>query len=153
MLPILEIRSRIGEEWNDKNTHRIIIAGANGVGKTSLLTLFTGKEMNMLPLSTANSCKSQVQKENELRNQQIQCVKARLCLDDDDASPITDFKIVTFEALVLRESEAGGIFDDEPEGSQLTEYDGCLCVFDLSRKDTFEACTKFRSNILRVKVY
>ena len=151
MFPILEIKSRIDEEWNAKNTHRIIIAGANGVGKTSLLTLFTGKELNMLPPTTGNYCKSQVQKENELEKQQVQYIKAKICLSA--ASPNTDFRIVNFEAQVLRESETGGIFDDEPKGSQLTDYDGCLCVFDLSRKDTFEACTKFRSNILRVKVY
>ena len=116
MFPILEIRSRVGEEWNDKFTHRIIIAGANGVGKTSLLTLFTGKEMNMSPLSTANYCKSQVQKTNELGKQQIQYIKAKICLSA--AFPNTDFRIVNFEAQVLRESDTGGIFDDEPKASQ-----------------------------------
>ena len=151
MFPILEIKSRIDEEWNDKNTHRIIIVGANGVGKTSLVTLFSGKEMNTLSRPTTIYSKSQTEKENELGEQKIKYFKAKICLTA--ASPNTDFKIVNFEALLLRESEAEGIFDDEPKGSQLSEYDGCLCVFDLSRKDTFEACTNFRSNILRVKVY
>ena len=151
MFPILEIKSRINEEWNDKNTHRIIIVGANGVGKTSLVTLFTGKDMNTLSPPTTRYYNAEIQKEKELGEQKIKHFKAKICLTA--ASPNTDFKIVNFEALVLRESEAGVIFDDEPNGSQLTEYDGCVCVFDLSQKDTFEACTKIRSNILRVKVY
>ena len=151
MFPILEIKSRIDEEWNDKNTHRIIIVGANGVGKTSLVTLFTGKEMNTLSQPTTKYSNAQIQKENEVGEQKIKHFKAKICLTT--ASPGSDFQIVNFEALVLRESEVVGIFDDEPKESQLTEYDGCLCVFDLSRKDTFEACTKFRSNILRDKVY
>ena len=61
MFPILEIKSRTGEEWNDKNTHRIIIVGANGVGKTSLVTLLTF-ELKVIILVPKNSTVLNTQK-------------------------------------------------------------------------------------------
>ena len=132
------------------NTHRLIIIGANGVGKTSLVTTFIGKEKKR-EKNRVNESKSENQELQDLWPTRF--YESNICLSFE--SPTSDFRIVRFEVQVIDD------FDENPLSSydngktiKITPnlLDGCLCVFDISQKRTFDACTKLRDSILKFKV-
>ena len=132
------------------NTYRLIIIGANGVGKTSLVSTFIGKEKKKERNNT-NESKSENQ---ELQNlSPTSFYESNICLSFE--SPTSDFSIVRFEAQVIDDLD-GNLLNSENNVKTMkitpNLLDGCLCVFDISQKCTFDACTKLRDNILKYKV-
>ena len=122
--------------------YRIIIVGSHGVGKTSLVTTFVGKEKNREdPQNDYNDDK-------QLYSTKL--YRAKICLSCSHAS--SEFHIVNIEAQIIDELFEQDLFDNFTGKNQVKRADGCLCVFDLSQKDTFQACTEIRNYILRNKV-
>ena len=73
------------------NIHKIIIVGANGVGKTSLITTFIGKENNKRDAKRSHH--------PEKKSLAGTSYHANICLSF--ASPGSDFRIVHIETQVL----------------------------------------------------
>ena len=135
------------------NTYRLIIIGANGVGKTSLVTTFIGKEVkrNYNKRSHMNELNSEDQTQTDFSSPNF--YEANICLSFGSCN--SDFRIVHFEAQIIDDLD-GVVLNADNDCSKLKitpiMVDGCLCVFDISRKYSFDACTKLRENILRFKV-
>ena len=132
------------------NTHRLIIIGANGVGKTSLVTTFIGKE-NKKEKNRINESKSENQELQDLCPTRF--YESNMCLSYESLT--SDFRIVRFEVQVMDDIDENPLSsDDNGKTMKITPnlLDGCLCVFDISQKRTFDACTKLRDSILKFKV-
>ena len=135
------------------NTYRLIIIGANGVGKTSLVTTFIGKDGNRHhnKRNHTNELKSEDQTQTNFSTPNF--YEANICLSFESSN--SDFRIVHFEAQIIDDLDVIVLnADNNCSKLKITPkmVDGCLCVFDISRKHSFDACTKLRENILRFKV-
>ena len=132
------------------STHRLIVMGANGVGKTSLVTTFFGKDGNK-----EISCMKKSRNGNKVWSNDsfTSFYEANICLSIE--SPTSNFRIVHFEIQIIDDLD-GVVFnvDNDVKSLKITPkmFDGCLCVFDISQKCTFDICTKLRENILRLCV-
>ena len=123
------------------NIHKIIIIGANGVGKTSLITTFIGMENEKRDAKRSHN--------GDKKSITSDSYPANICLSF--ASPSSDFRIVRIETQVLHSC----FLDEKLFGNVkdiIKSFDGCLCVFDLANKNSFDACTKLRDYILKFKV-
>ena len=135
------------------NTYRLIIIGANGVGKTSLVTTFIGKDVkrNYNKRNHMNELKSEDQTQTNFSSPNF--YEANICLSFGSCN--SDFRIVHFEAQIIDDLD-GVVLNADNNCSKLkitpNMVDGCICVFDISRKHSFDACTKLRENILQFKV-
>ena len=129
------------------STHRLIVIGANGVGKTSLVTTFIGKEGN----KEINCMKNYRNGNNWWSNNSFTSFyEANICLSFEGST--SNFRIVHFEIQII--DDLDGVIlnaDNDVKSLKITPkmFDGCLCVFDISQKYTFDICTKLRENILR----
>lgn len=128
-------------------THRLIVIGANGVGKTSLVTTFIGKEEN----KEINCMKSSRNANKWWSNNSFSSFyEANICLSFE--GPTSNFRIVHFEILIIDDLDGVVLnVDNHVKSLKITPkmFDGCLCVFDISQKYTFDICTELRENILR----
>ena len=137
------------------NTYRLIIIGANGVGKTSLVTTFIGKDLkNQRHYNKSNHTNELISEDETQRNfSSSNLYEANICLSFGSGN--SDFRIVHFEAQIIDDLDEVVLnADNDCSKLKITPImvDGCLCVFDISRKYSFDACTKLRENILRFKV-
>ena len=131
-------------------THRLIVIGANGVGKTSLVTTFIGKEGNK-----EISCMKKSGNGDKMlsSNRFSSFYEANICLSFEGST--SNFRIVHFEIQIIDDLDGVVLnVDNDVKSLKITPkmFDGCLCVFDISQKYTFDICTKLRENILRLCV-
>ena len=137
------------------NTYRLIIIGANGVGKTSLVTTFIGKDRKTQRYYNKRNITNELKSEGTIRTNfsTSNFYEANICLSFGSCN--SDFCIVHFEAQIIDDLD-GVVLNADSNCSKLkitpNMVDGCLCVFDISRKHSFDACTKLREDILRFKV-
>ena len=130
------------KQKNNNSIHRIIIVGSKGVGKTALVKNFIGHK------NSTSSVHKDYNQQHELHS--ANSYSAKICLSCDTNA---DFQIVNVEIHIVDKVCDNDITapDSVDENNQINRAEGCLCVFDLSQKDTFQDCTMFRNHILRKK--